>query len=174
MATSDMAGGNAVPSIRRATEADIGRLCELYFEFHEFHVRGVPGRLLSLGTIDTFEREKLSAGLREILKREDAAVFVAQLGKEVVGLVEVYLRQTPADKTNVASRVYGYVQSLLVTEPMRGQGVGRSLLAAAEDWAREKGAVESELDIWEFAEGPLQFYKQLGYQTIKQTMYRKL
>jgi GNAT superfamily N-acetyltransferase len=47
-------------------------------------------------------------------------------------------------------------------------------MAAAEAWARERGATELRLDAWEFAAGPLPFYESLGYQTIKRTLVKPL
>ena len=36
-------------------------------------------------------------------------------------------------------RTYGYIAELYVVEDVRGRGVGRALIAACEDWARERG-----------------------------------
>jgi diamine N-acetyltransferase len=47
------------------------------------------------------------------------------------------------------------------------QGLGRLLVEVAQQWARERGATEMQLDIWEFAAGPLHFYERLGYRTLK-------
>jgi GNAT superfamily N-acetyltransferase len=35
-------------------------------------------------------------------------------------------------------RTYGYVAELYVVEDMRGRGIGRALIAACEEWARER------------------------------------
>ena len=36
-------------------------------------------------------------------------------------------------------RTRGYIAELYVVEDMRGRGVGRALIAACEDWARDRG-----------------------------------
>lgn len=38
-----------------------------------------------------------------------------------------------------AERTFGYIAELYVVEDMRGQGIGRTLIAACEDWGRERG-----------------------------------
>lgn len=77
--------------IRRATEQDIDALMSLYDEFHRFHVLGVPDRLRTSDPSTPTEQAALSDALSAILRREDAAMFVALVGDHVVGLAEVYL-----------------------------------------------------------------------------------
>lgn len=151
------------PSIRLATEQDIDDLIALYIEFHEFHVLGVPDRLRRP---DTYDETDLSASLRAILSRDDAAIFVLDTGKNLIGLAEVYIRQDEPHPLTVAPR-YGFLQSLIVSTQHRKGGLGGRLVATAHQWAKERSATEMQLDTWEFAEGPLHFYEALGYRTLK-------
>jgi GNAT superfamily N-acetyltransferase len=151
------------PSIRLATEQDIDELIALYAEFHEFHVLGVPDRLRKP---DTYDKAALSGSLRAILSRDDAAIFVLDTGKNLIGLAEVYIRQDEHHPLTVAHR-YGFLQSLIVSAQHRKSGLGRRLVATAHQWAKERSATEMQLRAWEFAEGPLHFYEALGYRTLK-------
>jgi len=54
-----------------------------------------------------------------------------------------------------------FIKLLGVAEGHRGQGIGRALLARAEDHARQKGLVGVYLDTFEF-QAP-RFYQELGY-----------
>ncbi|KGF70374.1 GCN5 family acetyltransferase [Hoeflea sp. BAL378] len=54
-----------------------------------------------------------------------------------------------------------YIKLLGVAETERGNGIGRALLAKAEEYARETGLVGVYLDTFEF-QAP-RFYKELGY-----------
>ena len=54
-----------------------------------------------------------------------------------------------------------FIKLLGVTEEQRGGGIGRALLARAEDFARQKGLVGVYLDTFEF-QAP-RFYQGLGY-----------
>lgn len=159
--------------IRLASTHDFKALCKLYVEFHEFHVRGVPDRLLSLGRATTYDCTKLYPNLEKIIQNSDAALFLAEIAHHPVGLAEVYIRQDETNSAKVVRR-YGHLQSLMVQEPYRHQGIGIRLLEAAEQWAKEQGAIEVQLDIWEFAEGPLRFYEHLGYRTLRRTLVRDL
>ena len=156
--------------IRQAAEADIDQVLALFHEFHEFHVRGVPDRLrIPHPYDDTAARETLLS----ILHNTEAALFVAEEGGRLLGLAEVYLRQDTPHPAAIDYE-YGYLQSLIVTASMRRRGLGRQLVAAAEQWSREHGASEMRLACWEFAEGPLPFYEALGYRTMKRTLVRPL
>jgi len=149
-------------------------LCQLYHAFHEFHVRALPDRLLSLGEPpQTYEGSDLYLALEQIIRDEDAAILLAEVGGQPVGLAEVYLRQDEANPLRAACR-YGYLQSLVVAEAFRQRGVGTRLLEAAHQWSRAKGASEMRLDTWEFEQGPLGFYERLGYRTLRRTLVRML
>ena len=43
-----------------------------------------------------------------------------------------------------------------------------------QDWALMKGAASIELDVYEFNETTISFYKKLGYQTLRRKMSKDL
>lgn len=156
--------------LRLATEEDIWRLGQLYWEFHRFHVLGVADRLrLPASSDEANESNRLEAGLRTLIQREDAALFVLEMEASIVGFAEVYLRQDEEQPLTVAHR-YGYLQSLFVCASYRKRGLGEALMKAVHHWAKEKGATEIRLESWEFAQGPVPFYERLGYRTLRRTL----
>lgn len=159
--------------IRPADDRDLDGVMALYEEFHAFHVAGVPERLRAMVPLSAAEREELREQLRAILLDPQAALFVAEEAGALIGLAEVYLRRDEEHPLRVAY-TYGHLQSLMVRAASRREGVGRRLVAAAEDWARARGASELRLDTWEFAAGPLPFYERLGYTTLKRALVRRL
>lgn len=159
--------------IRSATGDDVEALCGLYHEFHEFHVRGVPDRLASLGDAGPGERAKLRHRLSEIITAADSAILVAEQDGRIIGLAEVYVREDERSPARIPRR-FGHLQSVVVAESERGAGLGRLLVRAAEEWARGLGAAEMRLDIWEFPDGPLAFYERCGYWTLRRTLVRDL
>lgn len=159
--------------VRAAGPSDIEALCGLYVEFHEFHVLGVPDRLLTLGEPAEFDCSELIATLGKILDSDDAALFVADTEGRLIGFAEMYIRVDHSADVRVARR-YGYLQSLLVSHSYRSLGVGKQLLEVAERWGRDKGASEVRLETWEFPAGPLTFYEQRGYRTLRRVLVREL
>ncbi len=55
-----------------------------------------------------------------------------------------------------------YIAKLWVDERARGHGLGRRLMAAAEDLARSRGCTDVSLDTFEYQARP--FYEKLGYE----------
>ena len=161
-------------SIRLANESDLDALCDLYFEFHEFHAHHVPAYLRSLGKPSGQAREELRQKIREIIQGERSTILVADLSGQTIGLAEVYLRQPDPTNTAVVPTPYAHLQSLVVNEPHRRQGIGEQLIQAAQVWAQENGAAEMRLDIWEFPAAPLSFYEKMGYHTTRRTLAKKL
>lgn len=160
-------------SLQRATPEDIDALIFLYDEFHAFHVRGVPDRLrfpAQTSDADVVEVRKM---LSELLQREDAAIFLVRVGETVARLAEVYIKQDEEHPLRITHR-YGYLQSLIVLEAFRKYGLGKLLVKATEQWARERGATEMQLDTWEFEAGPLHFYEHLGYRTLRRHMVAEI
>ncbi|MCE7987166.1 MAG: GNAT family N-acetyltransferase [Caldilinea sp. CFX5] len=159
--------------IRLAHRQDLPALCRLYHELHAFTVQGVPDRLRRLDDFDYFGPSWLSLTQAKLLDAVNVAIWVAAVNGQVVGLAEVYLREDESDAQHTAYR-YGYLQSLVVDKAWRGLGIGRQLLAAAEEWSRRQGATELRLESWEFDQGPLGFYERQGYRTLRRTLVRTL
>lgn len=157
--------------VRPATAADIPTLRRLYDEFHAFHVRGVPNRLLLPD--DPPDDASFSASIEEILTNEQAALLVAEAEGEPVGLAEVYVHDDEASAYKPGCR-YAHLQSLAVTDLSRRSGIGALLLHEAEAWAGERGATEIRTDVWEFSDGPLPFYERAGYKTLRRTLIKRV
>ncbi|HYF95771.1 MAG TPA: GNAT family N-acetyltransferase [Symbiobacteriaceae bacterium] len=155
--------------LRRATEADIEALAQLYLEFHNFHAEGVPSHLCLMPQYD----EETLQGLRGILSDPMAALIVCVEADTLLGMAEVYVRETEPNRA-VVQRRYGFIQSLMVTGSRRRHGLGAILLDAAHRWVKEQGADEVELETWEFPAGPLGFYESAGYTTLKRRLVRRI
>ena len=90
----------------------------------------------------------------------------------LAGFLEVDLR-SHADGCN-PSRPVGYVEGWYVSENHRQRGIGRKLLAAAEDWARSQGCVEIASDTWADNEVSQRVHEALGYELVDRCVhYRK-
>jgi GNAT superfamily N-acetyltransferase len=66
------------------------------------------------------------------------------------------------------------VTALVVLEEFRSQGVGKLLMARAEDWARSQGCTVIGLRSNVIRERAHSFYQRLGYEHLKtQKAFRK-
>lgn len=88
------------------------------------------------------------------------------------GFVEVDLR-SHADGCN-PSRAVGYIEGWYVAEQYRQRGVGRELLATAEEWARNHNCVEIGSDATIDNERSQRAHEALGYEVVDRCVhYRK-
>jgi aminoglycoside 6'-N-acetyltransferase I len=90
----------------------------------------------------------------------------------LAGFLEVDLR-SHADGCNPL-RPVGYIEGWYVSKNHRHTGIGRKLLAAAEDWARNQGCVEMASDTWVDNELSQRMHESLGYEVVDRCVhYRK-
>ena len=102
-------------------------------------------------------------------ERPGNAVFVAETPDErVAGWVHVH------GSYSLASDPNAQVAGLVVDEHLRGQGIGRALLARAERWAEAQGYDELRLHSNVVREGSHAFYARQGYESVKASyLFRK-
>ena len=106
----------------------------------------------------------LSLDLDHHLADPDSAVFVA-LGESdgMVAFLEARLRDYAE---GCETSPVGYIEAWYVDERLRGQNVGRDLVYAAEQWAREKGCAEMASDTWLENETAVAVHLRLGYYEV--------
>jgi aminoglycoside 6'-N-acetyltransferase I len=102
-------------------------------------------------------------------------ILVAELGDSsgrIAGFVEVDLR-SHADGCD-PSRPVGFIEGWYVAEDHRHRGIGKKLLAAAEEWARSQGCVEIASDTWIDNEVSQRAHEASGYEVVDRCVhYRK-
>jgi aminoglycoside 6'-N-acetyltransferase I len=100
-----------------------------------------------------------------VLVIEDAAAQLA-------GFAEVTLRSR-ADGCDPV-RPVGYLEGWYVDASHRRQGLGRALLTAAENWARDQGCLEMASDTWIDSDLSQRAHEALGFEVVDRVVnYRK-
>ena len=101
--------------------------------------------------------------------RPDARLFVAEHpGHVIVGWVHV--QEMCLLECEPRAEIWG----LVVSDTARGSGVGRRLIAAAEEWALGRGLSVMALRSNQLRTGAKAFYEHLGYTVTKtQNAFRK-
>lgn len=107
------------------------------------------------------EEEALRLELAELLKRADAAMFLACEGGKNIGFAQCQLRRDYVEGTE--SSPVGYLEGIFVTEEHRHRGVARELLSACESWAREQGCREFASDCELDNTQSLRFHLRMGF-----------
>lgn len=95
--------------------------------------------------------------LRAIRRYPHAAVFVAEAEDgSIIGRLSIARDQHPASR-HVADL------GLMVARQHRRQGIGRALLAAAADWAREHEMKKLELHVFPYNQAAIVLYERFGF-----------
>ena len=139
-------------TVREAALADAARIADLATQL------GYPSTT-----------EQVLARLRTLPQDGTHAVYVAENDAGVIGWVHVF-ELLPVCHNRVAE-----VAGLVVDASCRASGVGKRLMDAAENWAREKGLDTVVLRSNVIREAAHKFYENLGYTRIKtQHAFRKV
>jgi GNAT superfamily N-acetyltransferase len=109
-----------------------------------------PGSLPPL-----WDPERAAERLRRAAASDAAVVLVATDGGGVAGFCTVY-----DDIESVRFGRRAWVEDLAVHPERRSLGIGKRLLDAAKDWARERGATHLELDSAETRVDAHRFYER--------------
>ena len=102
--------------------------------------------------------KRATVAVREAIESHDACVLVAEAeGGSLIGFCTAY-----QDIHSVRFGYRAWVEDLAVAPERRSEGVGKALLGAARDWARERGATHLELDSAEARADAHRFYEREG------------
>jgi GNAT superfamily N-acetyltransferase len=114
-------------------------------------------------------REQIDRRLHQVVGHEGNAVMVAETPDgEIAAVLDIFV------VWGITSDVYAELAAFVVDERFRSRGIGRQLLAYAEDWAREKGCKEIGLRSNVIRDRAHIFYESLQYRHIKtQKAFRK-
>lgn len=105
----------------------------------------------------------------EILKDDLQPVFVVERPNgKLGGFLEASTRKY-ADGCETSP--VGYIEGWYVDEELRGRGIGKALVRAAEEWARSQGLTEMASDTWLENDGSIQAHLKLGYEEMERLVH---
>jgi GNAT superfamily N-acetyltransferase len=133
--------------VREAVPGEVERVLGMY-EWLFAPPGSVPPR---------WDPERARAAIADAIADQESTVLVAEHRAELLGLCTAYI-----DMNSVRYGARCWVEDLAVSPQHRSQGVGKELLDAAKDWARERGATHLELDSSDVREDAHRFYEREG------------
>jgi ribosomal protein S18 acetylase RimI-like enzyme len=139
-----MPSENADLSVRRGEAQDAGAIARLLHDFNTEFGDFTPGPAA------------LTERVRELLKAGEITVLVGGAGPDGLAV----LRFRPALWTPTLDC---YLEELYVVPALRGQGLGRELMRAALELARERGAAHMDLGTGEHDVAARALYESLGF-----------
>jgi diamine N-acetyltransferase len=153
--------------IEPARVEDFTAYSSLFVEVNNFHVSAHPE------VFQVVEPAPRSLDEYQVILADPAqAILIAWADGLAAGFIHILLRDSPPNPVMVPRR-FGVVDVVVVGGQFKRQGIGQALMAKGERWARERGATSIELGVFEFNQGAIQFYEELGFSTVSRKM-RKL
>lgn len=140
-------------TIRNLTSGDYEAMLELYKELDRFHIDSRP---------DCFvEREEVypRADFEHNLAMPISLDLGAFDGNCMVGFVSATLWNESFMVKDVKTVC---LDNIYVRPSHRRRGIAAKLFAQVERWARERGAVRLELHTWDFNQGAIAMYREMG------------
>lgn len=106
--------------------------------------------------------EDLEAEFAETLCGENTVFFIKYVDGDPVGFAQCSLRSDYVEGTE--SSPVGYLEGIFLKQDFRKNGYARQLLAACENWAREKGCREFASDCELHNTDSLHFHLAVGFE----------
>ncbi|MGL4882573.1 MAG: GNAT family N-acetyltransferase [Waterburya sp.] len=151
--------------VRSAQLDDLQALMNLWRGFMEFHLQYESSFVLN----ETSERD-YQIHLEKILFDPDWKVVVAEIS-EVIGFGSVTIQES---STVFGGRRYGFIDDVVVSENIRGKGVGQKLSENLIQWCKEKQVDEIQLRIAVSNSVADQFWKKLGFSDFMLTLKKSI
>jgi GNAT superfamily N-acetyltransferase len=105
--------------------------------------------------------DDMQTRIRALHRLTDRVVYVACESETVAGWIDVGIVH------HLQSEAYGEIGGLVVLSELRGRGIGRDLIAAAEQWTRNRGITNMLVRSRISREDAHRFYHHEGYERTK-------
>lgn len=154
--------------IRSAVKEDFERLNILYEQVDKLHRDRHPDRFRAPEVIGRPEDY-----FNTLLETPCAHLLVAERDDLIIGFAEAYVRQAP-DYPIIQPRRWMLIDSIAIEEAHRHSGAGQMLFDELKRRAKLDGIDQIELNVYEFNEPAVKFYKKNGFEDVCRTMSLKL
>lgn len=154
-------------SVRFAREEDLQRVNELRKQVNELHAAGEPG-IFKPGF-----SEELRDHIYTIFRDPRQRIAVCEREGLICGFAVLH-HITKPENPFMYERDFLDVDEFGVDEAFRRQGVASELMAFVRDWAGSRGFRRLELNMWEFNQGALAFYEEMGFATYRRYLVMDL
>ncbi len=149
--------------LRFAAETDLEDVNRLRRQVNDVHTEGEP-EIFKPGFGD-----ELRDYIHTVFADPSKKILVAEADGRICGFAVLNFYSKP-ETPYMLARSYVDVEEFGVDEGCRRQGIGRALMEHIKTCALSMGYSRIELNMWEFNEGALKFYEEMGLSTYRRYM----
>ena len=146
-------------TISKARLIDADEIGSIAFQTAQIHYKSVQNE---------FKKPTLKTQIgyiKKSIENKDILVLKANIRKQIVGYVVVYINTYP--KAYFKHNKRAFIGSIGVDENFRGQGVGKALLTGVEKEVKKCGISVIEIDVYTFNQVAEKLYHSCGFEDIK-------
>jgi GNAT superfamily N-acetyltransferase len=164
-----------VIEVRSADDADAEAIGRIFAQATRYWTGLDPEVFLEVAPEPLAEQYRAGKQFAPDVRAEDCRTLVAVLEGAVVGFAYVTITRPGTDVDIHRPDIRGWVLEIAVEERLRGKGIGAQLLAAAEAWARARGASWILLDTHPANVEALHFYQaRMAYAPVGVRLTKRL
>lgn len=152
---------------REAQPSDLEAICQLGEVVNLLHHEAWPHIFSGAGDPD-----RHSSHWQQSIGGERSTTFVCEYEGTLVGFVTVLVAQDSSSL--LQPHPYARVGSICVVDGHRKKGIGRALMALAEQWAVDRCAQDLRLHVWDFNDQAMALYAELGYEIRSHVLGKRL
>lgn len=155
--------------VRFLKKEDFSSIIPLLIEGHEIHQENREDVFSDLN-LDFINKQ-----LNHSFKDDDSYIFVVEdiEKKKIVGFALSKIHIT-FNIPLLKSSSYLFIDNFIINKEYRNKGVGKILFASIKNFCLLKELDNIQLNVWNFNEGAIKFYKDLGFSTSKKRLELKL
>lgn len=99
-------------------------------------------------------------------------ILVCERDNQLIGVVQLSIGIV--EDAGLKHQPFGCIDEIAVADEFQSQGIGSSLMKAAESWALERSLKMLRLDLWSKNSHAIALYEKHGFKTIRQRMFRTI
>lgn len=154
--------------IREYREADEKEFKQSIIDLQNYERAFDPEMLSGEATVDAWFNHVFEEN-----KQKDGQVYVAEANGKAVGFISLRT-ELKGEEILLPNIKSVFVTDFIVSTDFRGKGVGKLLMAKADEYAKEKNISYIKLDVFLANSNANEIYHKLGFKDESATMIKKI
>lgn len=152
--------------VRSASDGDYEEVNRLWLELNAHHVEAEPE------LIQRVPEYQDRPGYERVLGDPQQDILVLCDESEI--LAAAWLEERKHEGGQAIEMRVAFILEICTKETSRNRGLGRMLMQAIEEWAKERQLERIEFNVWANNSSAIAFYESLGFRYARHEMFKKL